>query len=122
MSNIASFTEIKAWRKSHELTLYIYKITQDYPKEELYGIKSQTRRAAASVGANIVEGFKRKDLKDSIKFYNIAEASLEELKNHLILARDLQYISKERYTFIADKVKEASKTLYGWVKSQRDFL
>jgi len=122
MSKIKSFTEITAWKKSHELTLYVYKITIDYPKDELYGLTSQSRRAATSVPANIVEGFRRKDLKDSVRFYNIAEASLDELKYHLMLAKDLKYMSKERYEFIYKKIEETSKTLYGWMKSQRCFL
>ena len=122
MSKIKSFTEITAWKKSHELILYVYKITNDYPKEELYGLTSQSRRASASVPANIVEGFRRKDLKDSVRFYNIAEASLDELKYHLILAKDLKYMSKDRYEFINKKIEETSKTLYGWIKSQRGFL
>ena len=122
MSKIKTFNEIKAWQKSHELVLYIYKISNEYPNSEIYGLTSQTRRAASSVPANIVEGYKRQNLKDSIRFYNNAEASLEELKYHLLLAKDLKYISKERYKFIKEKTEETSKTLYGWINSQRNFL
>ncbi|MDD2656417.1 MAG: four helix bundle protein, partial [Patescibacteria group bacterium] len=83
---IKLFTDLMAWKKSHELVLYVYKITKDYPKDELFGLISQSKRAASSVAANIVEGFRRQGLKDSLKFYNQADASLEELKYHLILA------------------------------------
>lgn len=113
MSNLKTFRDILAWQKSHELVLYIYKISNEYPSNEMYGLISQTRRASASVPANIVESYKRQNLKDSIRFYNNAEASLEELKYHLLLAKDLKYISKERYNFITQKTEETSKLLYG---------
>jgi len=119
---IKLFTDLMAWKKSHELVLYVYKITKDYPKDELFGLISQSKRAASSVAANIVEGFRRQGLKDSLKFYNQADASLEELKYHLILARDLDYISKERYNFIFTKAEEAGRLLYGWIKSQKQYL
>lgn len=122
MSNLKTFKDILAWQKSHELVLYVYKISNLYPNDETYGLTSQTRRAASSVPANIVEGYKRQNLKDSIRFYNNAEASLEELKYHLLLAKDLQYISKDRYNFINEKTEEVSKILFGWTKSQRNFL
>ncbi|OIO20542.1 MAG: four helix bundle protein [Candidatus Magasanikbacteria bacterium CG1_02_32_51] len=122
MSNLKTFKDILAWQKSHELVLYVYKISNLYPSNETYGLTSQTRRAASSVPANVVEGYKRQNLKDSIRFYNHAEASLEELKYHLLLAKDLQYISKDRYNFINEKTEEVSKILFGWTKSQRNFL
>lgn len=77
------------------------------------------RRAATSVVSNIVEGFRRKSVKDSLNFYNIADASLEELKYQLLLSFDLKYISKENYSKAIVLTEEVSKMLYGWVKSQK---
>lgn len=122
MGEIKTFRDILAWQKSHKLTLLVYKITEVYPKHELFGLTSQTRRSTVSVPANIVEGFRRQSLKDSIKFYNTADASLEELKYHLLLAKDLKYISLERYNFILEKTEEVGKLLTGWLKTQRSFL
>ncbi len=90
-----SFQELEVWREAHNLVLNIYKITAEFPKSELFGLVSQMRRAAVSVPANIAEGFKRTGHLDKLRFYNIAEASLEELKYYIILSSDLGYASKQ---------------------------
>ena len=90
-----TFRDFIVWQKAHELTLKIYKITKDFPKEEKFGISSQLRRATSSVPTNIVEGFKRRSDKEYSHFLNIAEGSLEEAKYHLILSSDLGYLNKE---------------------------
>ena len=77
------------WEKSHEITLEICKITEVSPKHELFGLTSQIRRSTVLVPANIVEGFRRQGVKDSVRFYNNAGASLEESKYHILLAKDL---------------------------------
>lgn len=122
MTKIKTYKDLMVWQKSHNLTLLIYKITEDYPKSELFALTSQTRRAAVSVPANIVEGFRRQSLRDSINFYNTADASLEELKYHLLLAKDLNYISIDKYNFITQKAEETGKLLTRWLQSQRKFL
>lgn len=122
MAEIKTYKDLLVWQKSHNLVILIYKITEDYPKHELFALTSQTRRAAVSVQANIVEGFRRQSLRDSINFYNTADASLEELKYHLLLARDLNYVSVNRYNFIMEKTEEVGKLLTGWLQSQRRFL
>lgn len=122
MAKVKCFNELLVWQKSHKLVLEIYKTTEYYPKHELFGLTSQSRRASMSVPANIVEGFRRQSLKDSIKFYNIADASLEELKYHLLLAKDLKYINVEKYDFLLNKAEEVGRLLNGWIKSQRGFL
>ena len=66
---IRNFRDLDAWKKAHDLTIDVYKITEKFPKEELYGIISQLRRAASSVGANIAEGFARYHFKDKVRFY-----------------------------------------------------
>jgi four helix bundle protein len=71
----------------------VYKTTEQYPGEERFGLVSQMRRAAVSIPANIAEGFKRRGLQDKIRFYNISDGSLEELKYFFIVSRDLNYIS-----------------------------
>jgi four helix bundle protein len=86
-----SFCDLLVWQKAHTLVLEIYKFTKVFPREEMYGLTSQLRRAAFSVPANIAEGFKKKGLKDKARFYNISQGSLEEVRYYLILAEDLDY-------------------------------
>ena len=88
---ILSFKDLEVWRESHDLVLKIYVLTRQLPAEERFGLTSQMRRAAVSIPANIAEGFKRKGKKDKCNFYNIAAASLEEIRYYLILVKDLGY-------------------------------
>jgi four helix bundle protein len=96
----------------------IYKVTGGYPKSEEFALKSQTRRAIVSVPSIIAEGFKRRTKADSIHFYNIAAASLEEARYQIILARDLKYISVDNGVKISEAFNEVAKILCGWIKSQ----
>ena len=118
MGEIKSFEDLQVWQKAHELALYIYKITAHFPPEEKYGLVSQMRRAAVSVPANIVEGFQKIGLRDSLNFYNIADASLEELRYEARLSRDLKYLNKEEFEVANAKMEEVSKMLNSWIKSQ----
>jgi four helix bundle protein len=97
-------------------------MTELFPKHELFSLTNQIRRAAISVAANIVEGFKRKSLKDSLHFYNTAEASLEETKYFILLAYDLQYIKKSQYAGTLLLSEEVGKLLARWIQSQRKYL
>lgn len=122
MTQIKTFKELKVWQKSHELVLAIYKITQKFPLTEKFGLTSQIRRAAISVASNIVEGFRRKSLKDSLNFYNIADGSLEELKYQLLLTFDLKFINNNEFNGAMSLAEEVSKMLYFWIKSQKNNL
>ena len=87
------FEDLTVWQKAHALTLAVYRCTAIFPKFELYGLTSQMRRAAVSVPANIAEGFKRRSRPEKMRFLNIAQGSLEELRYYFMLARDLGYLS-----------------------------
>lgn len=89
--SIQTFRDLLVWQKSHKLVLSVYQISISFPTEEKFGITSQLRRSAASIPTNIVEGHKRKSLKEYLHFLNISEASLEETKYHLLLSNDLGY-------------------------------
>lgn len=103
------------WRKSHQLVLDIYRITRGFPSDEKFGLTSQLRRAAVSVSANIVEGFRKRTKKDKANYYNIAHGSLEEVKYYLLLAKDLKYLTIVKKEWeIADEV---SKMLMALQKS-----
>lgn len=122
MTNIKKFQDLLVWQKAHLLVIDIYKITEIYPKHELFGLISQIRRSAVSVPANIVEGFRRNSLKDSINFYNISDASLEELKYHLLLSKDLNYIKEKELHNIMKLCEEVGKMLTRWIQSQRKYM
>lgn len=84
-----SFEDLIVWQKAHVFVLAIYKITKKYPKEEIFGLVNQMRRAAISITANIAEGYTKISPKDKLRFYNISQGSLEETRNFIILSKDL---------------------------------
>lgn len=115
MSKIEKFEDLTVWQKSHELVLKIYKLTKEFPREEKFGLISQMRRAAISVAANIVEGFKRRGIKDKINFYNTSQSSLNELQYYIILIKDLKYA--EGLEKINSLAEEIAKMLNGLISS-----
>ena len=91
---IKSFEDLDVWKLSKDLAIKVYGITIDFPKDEVFGITNQIKRAALSIPANIAEGFGRFHYPDRTKFYLNARGSLLELKSHLLIATDLQFINK----------------------------
>lgn len=116
MSNTGSFRNLKVWEKSHSLVLIIYKATYSFPREEIYGLSSQMRRAAVSIPANIAEGYKRTGHRDKIRFFNIAQASLEEVRYFLILASDLNYVIPKEASFLSEEI---SKMLEAYIHQMK---
>ena len=110
------FRELKVWRKGHELTLDVYRVTREFPKEETYGLTSQIRRAAASVGANIAEGSGKNSRSDFARYLQIAIGSASELEYHLLLVKDLCYVDAERHADLESKVIEVKRMLTGFAK------
>ena len=86
-----NFQDLIVWQKAHHFVLGVYRISKRFPREEIYGLTSQFRRAAISIPANIAEGFKKKGRPDKVRFMNVAQGSLEECRYYLILANDLGY-------------------------------
>jgi four helix bundle protein len=109
------FEDLEVWQKSHQLTLHVYRDTAGFPKQELYGLMSQMRRAAMSVPANIAEGFKKRSRADKARVLNIAEASLEEARYYFILSRDLGYLENVR----AGEINEIARMLGAYVRTLR---
>ncbi len=97
-----SFTELEVWQSGHDLVLLVYSMTKTFPKEELFGLTSQMKRSAASVTANIAEGFGRRGRRDKEQFYLIAAGSLFELKDQLLIARDVAYITNATFQISAE--------------------
>jgi four helix bundle protein len=111
-----TFRDLLVWQEAHKLTLLVYRTTEAFPKSEQFGLTSQMRRAAVSVPANIVEGFKRTSGTEKVRFYNIAEASLEEFKYDLILSKDLSFASDQTLFEQADTV---GRLLHRFIQSTR---
>ena len=109
-----SFQDLIVWQKAHQFVLEVYKITKDFPKEELFGLTSQFRRAAVSIAANISEGFRKNGKMDKVRFYNFSQGSLEECKYYLILSNDLSYPISDK---LVDLSEEVRKLLDGYIKS-----
>ena len=104
------------WQKAHQYVLDIYRVTKQYPKEELFALVNQMRRAAISITANIAEGFVRSGQKDKLHFYNISQGSLEETRNFLILSKDLGYISEEVKQYLLQQASEVARLLNSYRK------
>src|SRR5512139_2326634 len=105
------FHTLKVWEKAHQLTLEVYHATVAFPKEEMYGLTSQIRRASASIPANIAEGCGRGGNAEFKQFLQIALGSASELEYHLLLARDLHYLNTADYEHLASAVVEVKKML-----------
>jgi four helix bundle protein len=101
-----SFKELIVWQKAHQFVLAVYKLTKSFPREELFGLTSQFRRAAVSIPANISEGYRKRGKADKVKFLNISEGSLEECKYYLLLTDDLEYAKTNKENELAEEVSK----------------
>jgi four helix bundle protein len=104
MDKTHSFEELVVWQKAHQFVLLVYRVTDLFPKHELFGLTSQFRRAAVSIAANIAEGYKKKDYKNKLNFLNIAHSSLEECRYYIILSKDLFYQNNGDLEVLIDDV------------------
>ena len=112
-----SFENIIAWEKAHSLVLLTYIITRHFPEDEKFGLTSQFRRAAVSIEANIAEGYKKLSKTDKLRFFNIAQGSLEECRDYHILSRDLGYITSEEFESLHQSIEETSRFLNSYCKA-----
>jgi len=109
------FKKIKAWQHADNLAITIYHQTKDFPKEEIYGITSQLRRAAVSVAANIAEGAARGHKKEYLQFLYTARGSVAEIEYLLHLSNQLEYLRDDRYKKLEELREQTAKTLYGLI-------
>ena len=121
MSTVKSFEELIIWQESRKFANNVYKLTKEFPQEELYSLTSQMRRAAVSVMSNIAEGFDRRATKEFISFLVIARASISEVQNDLYLSLDLNYINNEDFKTYYNHAQKIGKLINGlitYLKSQ----
>ncbi len=107
------FRDLVLWKKAHGLVLLVYDLSRKFPKDELYGLTSQIRRATVSVPANIAEGFKKKTVAEKIRYLNISQGSLEECRYFLILIEDLGFAETKN---ALNGLEEVSKILEAYMK------
>jgi four helix bundle protein len=110
------FRSLKVWQKSHELALAVYKVTLSFPREEIYGLASQLRRAASSIPANIAEGCGCNGNREFARFLEIALRSASETEYHLLLARDLGYLDIRIYEELNNQATEVKRMLTGFLQ------
>lgn len=113
------FKDLKVWGKAHDVTLAIYQSTRNFPREEIYGLTSQMRRAAASIAANIAEGCGRRSDPELHRFLQIARGSASELEYHLLLARDLHFMNDADFKRIELGIVEVQRMLTSLVQRLR---
>jgi len=116
---IRTFEDLDVWQMGSDLTLKIYEITGHFPKEEIYGMTSQIKRAALSVPANISEGFGRYHFMDKAKFYLNARGSLYELKSHLLIAKELGFIRDDITASVFQEIDNLSLKLNNLINKTR---
>lgn len=119
MEKTKSFKEMIVWQKAHQFTMDVYSYTKNFPREEVFGLTSQFRRAAVSIAANIAEGYAKQSKKDKARFYNIAQGSLEECRYYVLLSKDLQYGENEKLDSLAEEI---SKILCSYIKAIKSDL
>ena len=105
------FTKLQVWQKAHTFTVNLYKITGNFPSEEKYGLTNQVRRAAISIESNIAEGCGRSSNKEFSRFLDIAQGSAFEVRCQLFVARDLHYLSLDKFQLLDDKITEISRMI-----------
>ena len=113
------FRNLKVWEKAHTLTLDVYKSSKAFPREEMYGLTSQIRRASVSIGANIAEGSCRKGDADFARFLQMAAGSASEVEYHLLLSRDLQLLESSDFQRLTHEVVEVKRMLAALMQKLR---
>ncbi len=119
MMYLKTFRQLVVWREAKNLCLKIYQVTKNFPRDEIYALVSQLRRAAYSIIANIAEGNERKTVKDRLNFFNIAKSSLVELDCLLELSFELKYITNEEHKKILDQLNKVAFLLNKFSESQK---
>lgn len=114
---INKFTDLDAWKETHKLTLLVYKVTQTFPKSELYGLVSQLRRAVVSIESCIAEGFSRYHYKDRLNFYYDARGSVGEVQSEILDAKDLDFTKNDDFQRVFDQAEKVGVILGGLIRS-----
>ena len=118
---LRSFTDLNAWKEGHALVLLIYALSKKFPKDA-YSLIDQMRRAAVSVTSNIAEGFGRNSYKERVQFFYLAQGSLTELKNQILIAKDVGYLNQKDFQKVALQANVAHRLLQGLMTKTKTFI
>jgi four helix bundle protein len=116
MVTIRKFYDLEAWKEAHKITLLVYTHTEGFPKSEIFGLKSQLRRAAISVESCIAEEFSRYHYKERLLFYYRSRGSLSEVQSQIITAKDLTFFTKEQFKEIFERSEKTGVILGGLIR------
>ncbi|MEK7170168.1 MAG: four helix bundle protein [Patescibacteria group bacterium] len=119
--SIQNFTDLRVWQTGHTLVVEIYKVTKQFPREEVFGLTSQLRRAAVSITSNIAEGFGRQSYKEKVQFYHLAYGSLTEVQNQLLISKDIGYITDIEFTHLINMSTDTAKLLRAFISKSKTF-
>ncbi|MBX4187225.1 MAG: four helix bundle protein [Candidatus Doudnabacteria bacterium] len=117
---IRSFKNLDAWKEGHKLVQVIYEITKSFPENEQFGLISQMQRCAVSITSNIAEGFSRQSYQEKVRFYSMSQGSLTELQNQTIIAKDIGYVSEEKFALLDAQELKVHKILSGLIKKSKE--
>ena len=117
MEKTRTFEELEVWKIAHVFTLEVYKVTEAFPKNELFGLVSQLRRASVSITVNIAEGYKKKGKSDKLRLFYISRGSMEECRYYIILGKDLNYFGMDVYSLLIEKLEQTSRLLSAYCHS-----
>ena len=117
MNEIKSYKDLLIWQKGIQLVKEIYLICKDLPKDEVFGLQSQMKRAAISIPSNIAEGYVRNYTQNYIQFIKIARGSLLELETQIIITKELDFINEDKFDEIINLITEENKMLNAFIKS-----
>lgn len=112
-----TFEDLIAWQRARVFIKHVYQITKTFPDDERFGLISQFRRAAVSIGANIAEGYKRMGKDDKLRFFNYSQGSLEECRCYIILSGDLGYINEHEATNLTAEIEDTSRLLNSYIQA-----
>ena len=113
------FRQLSVWQKSHQLTLALYELTRSFPREEMYGLTAQIRRACSSIPANLAEGCGKDGDAELARYCGIARGSASELEYHLLLASDLKLLKADDYAQVNERVVELKRMLTALIQKLR---
>ena len=119
MEKIKNFTDLNAWKEAHKLVLNIYRLVEKFPKKEQFILNSQIIRAVISITSNLAEGFGRRGIKEKIQFYYLAQSSLTEVQNQLIIAKDVYYINNIEFNKVWDQTIIVHKLISDLIRSMK---
>ncbi|MCA9301216.1 four helix bundle protein [Candidatus Saccharibacteria bacterium] len=120
MAAAKTFRDLRVWQEAYRLSIAIYEVSKQFPKDEIYGLTSQLRRASVSVCSNIAEGFGRASRKEKDQFYAIANGSLAEVENQLLISKGIGYLDEKNFQVLDEQCQLTHRLLNGLQRANKE--